>query len=511
MNGATKIENPDQPVTQLTWTDELIRTFWDGVECTHLDDLSFGKLAGPKFLRFIREHLPAVAKICDFGAGGGHFAETLLQAGFPTGVYEPSPRRSHALLKKLSGYDSFLGVIGPDEGRLFDVVIMAEVIEHVPDRLLGQTLDQVNGLLRDGGIVIVTTPNEENIGQAQVLCPMCRQVFHPWQHVRSFTHQSLENQLSSHGFRRRFLGLVDFSDDAPTIEYSRLFPPILELIELEKNELAEFARYLPSDHCESPPSNWQAGTIYATDTLQFEHGLIFAELAKLRAQSEARIRAIHWPAIAGKFPTVLSQLCNEFYSRLHLLIGAQQKLAQIRDLTRRIGDIVDRFRSLDRAVSDLGVPVRHERRGLGFLQPSVSGAYRAVKIGWEFLRHPALLVEVIRLPRILADYTRAISAPGEGYEAEIAGDVSPEDSDNGVKLATAGPSGATEAVLVHLRSIAQRIDHALSTCAPSSARQVTGLGYDVYIGRGSNILYIGEKVGADRSVEPACSASNSYT
>jgi 2-polyprenyl-3-methyl-5-hydroxy-6-metoxy-1,4-benzoquinol methylase len=90
------------------------------------------------------------------------------------------------LLKKLSGYDSFLGVIGPDEGRLFDVVIMAEVIEHVPDRLLGQTLDQVNGLLRDGGIVIVTTPNEENIGQAQVLCPMCRQVFHPWQHVRRF-------------------------------------------------------------------------------------------------------------------------------------------------------------------------------------------------------------------------------------------------------------------------------------------------------------------------------------
>jgi 2-polyprenyl-3-methyl-5-hydroxy-6-metoxy-1,4-benzoquinol methylase len=498
VNGATKIGNPDQPVTQLTWTDELIQTFWDGVECTHLDDLSFGKLAGPKFLRLIREHLPAAAKICDFGAGGGHFAETLLQAGFATAIYEPSPRRSHALLKKLSGYDSFLGVIGADDGRLFDAVIMAEVIEHVPDRLLGETLNRVNGLLRDGGIVIVTTPNEENIGHAQVLCPVCRQVFHPWQHLRSFTHVSLENQLSSHGFRRRFLGLVDFSDDAAAIEYSRLFSPLFELMNLLKKELAEFSANLPLDHCDNSPSNWQAGSVYATDTLQFEHGLILAELAKLRAQSEARIRAIRWPAAADKFPAVLSQLCDEFYSRLHLLIGAQLKLAQMRDLTRRIGDIVGRFSSLDRAISDTGVSARPERWGLGSLHSSASKAHWAAKFCWEVLRRPALLVEVIRLPRILADYTRAISERGEVCEARAAGVVSREEPGGGAKLATNGASGAVEAVLVHLRSIAQRVEYALRACAPSSSRQLAGLGYDLYIGRGSNILYVGEKLGGDR-------------
>jgi SAM-dependent methyltransferase len=490
VSGATRIEDLDRRIDQLMWTDELIRTFWDGVGCTHLDDLSFGKLAGPKFLRLIREHMPAEAEICDFGAGGGHFAETLLKNGFATGVYEPSPRRGETLREKLSAYERFLGVIGPDDGRLFDVVIMAEVIEHVPNRLLGQTLDEVKRLLRGGGIVIVTTPNNENITEAQVLCPVCRQTFHPWQHLRSFTHQSLEKQLSGHGFRRRFVGLVDFSDDAAAIDYSRLFPPFFEFMKLLENELAEFVRHLPPDYRGNPQSEWQVGSVYATNNLQFDHGLIFAEVAKLRAQTEAQIGVIPWPTMTDNIPAALSQLCNEFYSRLGLLIGAQQKSAQIRELTRRIADIVGRFRSVDRAISDMGIAAQLQPQG----QSPGSRVYWAARLCWEFLCHPASLAKVIKLPRILADHGRHISALGEGAKLEVAGEASGEKMGSPAKATPEEVSGATEAVLVHLRSIAQRIEHALTTLALSSAHQQNGLGYDLYMGRGSNILYIGEKV-----------------
>jgi len=43
VSGTTKIDKPNQSVTQLIWADELIRRFWDGVGCAHLDDLSVGR------------------------------------------------------------------------------------------------------------------------------------------------------------------------------------------------------------------------------------------------------------------------------------------------------------------------------------------------------------------------------------------------------------------------------------------------------------------------------------
>ncbi|MGC2201796.1 MAG: class I SAM-dependent methyltransferase, partial [Stellaceae bacterium] len=309
-------EIADRNIAQLTWTEELIRTFWDGVGCCHLDDLSFGKLAGAKFLQSVRDHIPAGAEICDFGAGSGHLAELLLSDGFATGVYEPSPGRGEKLRERLANYDRFLGVIGPSDRRLFDIVLMTEVVEHVPDRLLEQTLNQVKRLLRDSGIVIVTTPNNENVAQAHVLCPVCRKTFHPWQHLTSFTPQSLEEVLNRNGFERRFLGLVDFSDDAEAIGYGRLIPSFLAFIRLLGEQLAEFARLLPPDDPGDPQSERPSAQLYATDDLQFDHGLVSAEIAKLRARAEAQIRAVPWPSMADELRAAVLQLSDEFYSRL---------------------------------------------------------------------------------------------------------------------------------------------------------------------------------------------------
>ncbi len=480
----------DQLVGPLIWTDELIRRFWDGVGCTHLDDLSFGKLAGPKFLRLIRQHLVSGAEICDFGAGSGHFAELLLKDGLATGVYEPSPRRGETLWSKLSRYERFLGVIGPDDARLFDVVIMAEVIEHVPDRVLDQTLERVRRLLRTGGTVIVTTPNDENIVQAQLLCPECRRTFHPWQHVRSYTYQSLEKQLKDYGFARRFVGLIDFSDDAAAIDRNGQFPIFLAVLRLLEEELREFVLRLPRDEIRSTRLEWAAGSVYATDNLQFDHCSVLDEIADLRAQTNAQIRAISWPAEEDALPEALMQFCNEFYWRLWSLIHAQHRLAQVQELTSKTADIVGRFRSLEGAISDMGIAGRVAENGLDFLKPRGSKIYWAARLCWEFLRHPATLAEVIIMPGVLADHARAAAVIGKRAGEPVPGEKSVQGAGAWERAAANQPSGATEGVLVHLRATTERIQLALRAFEDRTA----GLGCDLYVGRGSNIVYIGEKV-----------------
>jgi 2-polyprenyl-3-methyl-5-hydroxy-6-metoxy-1,4-benzoquinol methylase len=500
-------------IHQLVWTDELIRRFWDGFSHTHLENLSFGKLAGPQFLEFIREYLPAGGEICDYGAGSGHLAELLIKAGFATAIYEPSPGRAEALQRRLSPYGSFTGVVGSEDRRQFDLLIMAEVIEHLPGHVLDQTLERIRGLLRPGGTLIVTTPNNENLGDAQVFCPVCQQTFHPWQHVRNFTHESLEKQLNEYGFASRFIGLVDFSNYAAAIECSRLFSTFVEFMRLLDEELVEFVQHLPPVDARNAQSGWAAGSVYATDNLQFDHRLILAEIAKLRAQTKAQIREISWLAVEDTLPAALTQLCDEFYSWLGLLIGAQQSLAQIQQLKSIIADIVGRFHSVDRAVSGIGIGAQLEPQGLGFLKSPGSRIYWAARFCWEFLRHPASLAEVIRMPRVLADHARAVSAIGSVAEPNAPVETRPGMPDAGAvsavrvpqavivnqsagedKAAACGGSGATEAVCVHLSSIAERMQHALGTFATSRAKLRAELGYDVFLGRGSTILYIGEKI-----------------
>jgi hypothetical protein len=72
---------------------------------------------------------------------------------------------------------------------------------------------------------------------------------------------------------------------------------------------------------------------------------------------------------------------------------------------------------------------------------------------------------------------------------EAAGRIDPGD-----KATANGMSLATTAVRVHLNSVGERIQHALGTFAVSRAQLRAELGYDIFLGRGSTILYIGEKI-----------------
>jgi 2-polyprenyl-3-methyl-5-hydroxy-6-metoxy-1,4-benzoquinol methylase len=119
-------------------------------------------------------------------------------------------------VRKVHGdHPSFKGTYTPGEllagKEKFDVVVLAEIIEHVDDDALVRVMSDVRRVLLPGGVAIITTPNDENLDGDSVYCPCCNHTFHRWQHVRSWSARTLAERLFSYGFQVVVADETDFS------------------------------------------------------------------------------------------------------------------------------------------------------------------------------------------------------------------------------------------------------------------------------------------------------------
>ncbi len=207
----------------LEWTPELAGRFWSGIAQTPLGSVSFGKASGPLFLDIVGPALPQGAAILDFGAGDGDMADLLIARGFKVGAYEPAEGRVDLLKGKPFAQSSgFLGVFTKPDGTKFDAVLMTEVIEHVLPCDMQATMDAIKAFLKPGGLLIASTPNSENLALASAYCPVCDHMFHRWQHVHSWTPETLSGHFAAHGFTQRNMHRVDFTSSRTEAEYNAL-------------------------------------------------------------------------------------------------------------------------------------------------------------------------------------------------------------------------------------------------------------------------------------------------
>lgn len=89
------------------------------------------------------------------------------------------------------------------DGEAFDVVVAADVLEHLPDP--GRALDLLRPLVRPGGLLLVSLPNVANV---TVRLPLLfgRFTYTPRglldaSHLRFFTRRTGRALLVEHGFR----------------------------------------------------------------------------------------------------------------------------------------------------------------------------------------------------------------------------------------------------------------------------------------------------------------------
>jgi hypothetical protein len=210
-------------VKRLEWTPELVERFWNGLaELPVLEQMSFARSAAPLLLPLVERFVPTDARAIDFGGGGGHLAEALMERGIQAAIYEPSHGRARTISGRLDANPRFLGIIGPENDGRFDSLFCLEVIEHVTDQQTPMLLAHWRGLLADHAVVVLTCPNREDLETGTVYCPSCDSTFHRWQHMRSLSHGDVVDMLTAAGFETLWLGLIGFEAGQALLDWTKV-------------------------------------------------------------------------------------------------------------------------------------------------------------------------------------------------------------------------------------------------------------------------------------------------
>ncbi len=141
-------------------------------------------------------------RLLDAGCLDGSFAELFIPKGF--GVYgvDASPELRKAEKKGIKCVKADLEKGIPFRNEFFDVVVAGEIIEHLFDT--GKFVSECRRVLKEGGKLIVSTPNTAAIGNRfRMLAgkkPFNLDYDKGGGHIRAYTLQLLCSQLRENGF-----------------------------------------------------------------------------------------------------------------------------------------------------------------------------------------------------------------------------------------------------------------------------------------------------------------------
>jgi len=136
--------------------------------------------------------------VLNIGVGSGHFERTAMSRGWDVHALDPDA----AAIERLSPL-SILGHVGyiekmPLDEATFDFVVASEVLEHLADEQCAAGVQEIARVLKPGGWFLGTVPYQEDLRAGNVICPCCGALFHRWGHQKSFTLQSVRDELSPH-------------------------------------------------------------------------------------------------------------------------------------------------------------------------------------------------------------------------------------------------------------------------------------------------------------------------
>ena len=168
-----------------------------------------------EIIRQIKSYLPENCAVLDYGCGPGNLIGPLLEAGFKVAGLDASTSAKQQVADRFGNDKDFLGSFNQSEintsGLQFDAIIVAEVIEHLYDEQLDSLLETLKTLSTPDTRIIFTTPNEENLEDSYIMCPVSGKLFHRWQHVRNWSQASVKSYLDSRNFTVIKSVTTDFS------------------------------------------------------------------------------------------------------------------------------------------------------------------------------------------------------------------------------------------------------------------------------------------------------------
>jgi 2-polyprenyl-3-methyl-5-hydroxy-6-metoxy-1,4-benzoquinol methylase len=235
----------------IDWDAQKVSRLWDYYSRTPpYSDVYFSERFGDQLLRRSGLPLEQPLEVLDFGCGPGFIWEHMLRLGArwrytALDFSRDSVAKAH---ERGSSHAQFAGAHHvtqlPTElaASNFDALLLFEVVEHLTDHHLEATLREAVRVLRPGGVVVVSTPNEEDLAASTRFCPECGAVFHEWQHVRSWTAASLTTRMAKHGLVRRMVQTLDFRANSLRSKTVKLGRRLLQGRRPEPHMLAVFQR-----------------------------------------------------------------------------------------------------------------------------------------------------------------------------------------------------------------------------------------------------------------------------
>ena len=191
----------------IEWTPERIERFWDFYSANAAAHGNyFSKQFGGAILALVRGQVRLAGPVVDLGCGPGYFLEHLLRQGLACKAIDSSAEAVASVQARFGGQPGFLGAsVGRlDRLPLADgeagAIFLIEVMEHLTPDLMAATYAELSRVLRSGGHLIITVPNDENLDANSVACPECGCVFHRMQHLQRYTAESLAQRLTAAGF-----------------------------------------------------------------------------------------------------------------------------------------------------------------------------------------------------------------------------------------------------------------------------------------------------------------------
>jgi len=204
-------------VQTLTWDENLVIKFWD--HYSKYPELYFTYQFGENIVNILAEKIKPGSIILDYGCGTGFIIKHFINKGFETYGADTSSQSVDFVNKQYKDAPNFKGAFLLNDlftlNKTFDVILVIEVIEHLTDDFLESLVENVKKLGRSGSKIIFTTPNNENLNDSVVYCPVCDHTFHRWQHVRSWNAESLTTFIEQHGLKVESCFATDFSNIPP--------------------------------------------------------------------------------------------------------------------------------------------------------------------------------------------------------------------------------------------------------------------------------------------------------
>lgn len=204
---------------QLDWEPQHIQRFWDWLASNpaHTNNY-FAKKVGDAILDEVQRHVKLEGVVVDMGSGPGHILERLMQHSVNVIAIDTSSQSISASARRFVQHRQFLGgQVSPIDAvplsdKSADIVLLIETIEHLGEEIAQRILAELHRVLKPGGQIVITTPNEENLADHEIMCPNCGSVFHTVQHMRSFSVASLSAVMEQTGFETVVCKSLIFSE-----------------------------------------------------------------------------------------------------------------------------------------------------------------------------------------------------------------------------------------------------------------------------------------------------------